>query len=52
MLLAILLGNTLYFLVAPHLPGELTHDIFRVDVGLFFDFGICAGLYVLIRKMV
>ena len=51
MLLAILLGNTLYFLAAPHLPSELTHDIFRVDAGLFFDLGICAGLYALIRKI-
>lgn len=52
MLLAILLGNIAYLLIAPHLSSELEHHIFRVDVGLLFDFAICAGLYVLIRKMV
>jgi len=51
MLLAILLGNVIYVLIAPHLPNALAHDIFQLDAGLLFDFGICAGLYFLIRKV-
>ena len=51
MLLAILLGNVIYLLIAPLLPNALGHDIFQLDAGLLFDFGICAGLYFLIRKV-
>ncbi len=51
MLLAILLGNVIYLLIAPLLPNALAHDIFQLDAGLLFDFGICAGLYFLIRKV-
>jgi len=51
MLLAILLGNVIYLLIARLLPNALAHDIFRLDAGLLFDFGICAGLYFLIRRV-
>jgi len=51
MLLAILLGNVIYLLIAPLLPNALAHNIFQLDAGLLFDFGICAGLYLLIRKV-
>lgn len=50
MLLAILLGNVIYLLIAPLMPNAFAHDIFQLDAGLLFDFGICAGLYFLIRK--
>jgi len=51
MLLAILLGNVIYLLIAPLLPNALADNIFQLDAGLLFDFGICAGLYLLIRKV-
>ena len=50
MLLAILLGNVIYFLAEPILPDSLTHDLYRVDAGLLLDFAICAGIYMLIWK--
>ena len=37
MLLAILLGNLVYFLIAPFLPDALTHNIFQLDAGLLLD---------------
>lgn len=49
-LLAILLGNLVYFLVAGHLPLP-QHRLFQVDAGLLVDFLICLGLYALIRKV-
>ena len=52
MLLATFLENLVYFLIAPLLPDAFAHDIFRIDAGLFVDLGICAGLYLLIRKLV
>jgi hypothetical protein len=51
MLLAVLLGNLIYFLILPQLPDELRHHIFRVDVGLILDMATCAIIYVLIRKV-
>ena len=51
MLLAILLGNLIYLAVRPYLPEVMTHKVFRIDAGLFLDMALCAGLYVLIRKL-
>ena len=50
MLIAILLGNLIYFSAEPYLPKTLEHDLYKVDTGLIVDFAICAGLYRLIRK--
>ena len=52
MRLAILLGNVIYFLVVPHLPNVLGHDIFRVDGGLFFDLAMCGMVYAAISKVI
>ena len=49
MLLAVLLGNVIYFLIAPGLPDSLAHHTFRIDVGLFVDMAICAVVYLVIR---
>ncbi|MGA9509050.1 MAG: hypothetical protein WBV55_10555 [Candidatus Sulfotelmatobacter sp.] len=49
-LLAILLGNLVYFLLAGHLPLP-QHRLFQVDAGLLVDFLICLALYALIRKV-
>ena len=50
MLLAILLGNLIYFAADPWLPDAVQHNLYRLDAGLILDFGICAGIYVLLRK--
>ena len=52
MLLAVLIGNVAYFLLAPHLPDALTHNTFRIDAGLFVDMAICVAVYLVIRKIV
>jgi hypothetical protein len=44
-LLAVLLGNLVYFALMPHLPWELRHRPDRIDVGLLVDFVVCAILY-------
>ena len=49
MLLAVLLGNLVYFAAYPEFPAALKHNLYRVDAGLAVDFGICVGLYLLLR---
>jgi hypothetical protein len=49
-LLAILLGNLVYFLLAGHLPLP-QHRLFQVDAGLLIDFLICLALYAVIRRI-
>jgi hypothetical protein len=51
MLLAILLGNLVYWILYPHLPPSLVHSAFRIDAGLLLDFAICAVVYVGIKKI-
>ena len=48
-LLASVLGNLAYFLLAAHrlLPR---HRPFQMDAGLLLDFFICLAFYALIRK--
>ena len=50
MLLAVLLGNLIYFAIEPRLPDVARHDTYKVDAGLVLDFGICLGIYLLLRK--
>ena len=53
--LAVLVGNIIYFGIAPYLPQELQHQLFRPDAGLVLDFLICAvvfGIIRLVRKKV
>ena len=48
-LIAILAGNAIYFaVVLPAMPG-LSHEPFRLDLGLFVDFAICVLVYAAIR---
>jgi hypothetical protein len=47
-LLAIVLGNLAYFLLAAHLPLP-RHRPFQVDAGLLLDFFICLAFYIFIR---
>jgi len=49
-LVAVLLGNAIYFWsLVPHLPHSLRHQAFKYDWGLAVDFGVCVGVFGLIR---
>jgi hypothetical protein len=49
-LLAILLGNVVYFVTLPILPPLLVHHLYKLDAGVIFDLAICAGIYLLLRR--
>lgn len=48
-LLAILLGNVVYFLLYPSLPALARHRPYHVDLGMVIDFSLCLVTYGLIR---
>jgi hypothetical protein len=48
-LLAIVLGNVVYFLLLPSLPPAARHHPFHVDLGSAVDFWFCLVVYGLIR---
>jgi hypothetical protein len=48
-LMAILLGNLIYFSIQPYLPQAARHQLYKIDLGLLIDFVICVGCYALIR---
>jgi hypothetical protein len=39
--IAVVLGNTVYFLLMPHLPPAARHDPKRLDLGVIVDFWFC-----------
>lgn len=49
-LLAIILGNVVYFVLIPQLPPAARHHPFHVDLGLVLDFWFCLVAYGLIRS--
>jgi len=49
MLLAIVLGNVVYFILKPSLPAVAQHRIFQPDLGMLVDFWFCLVAYGLIR---
>ena len=50
-LLAIVVGNVLYFLLLPSLPPAARHHPFHVDLGSLVDFWFCLVVYGLIRTV-
>lgn len=48
-LFAIILGNVVYFLLAPSLPPIARHHPLHIDLGMLLDFWICLVAYGLIR---
>jgi len=48
-LLAIILGNVVYFVLIPSLPSAARHRPFHLDLGLILDFWFCLVAYGLIR---
>lgn len=49
-LLAIILGNLIYFVLAPHLPLIARHRPFHIDLGMVIDFWFCLVIYGLFRS--
>ncbi len=45
-MLAVLLGNIVYFLLLPQLPAVLRHQPMRIDAGLGLDFFLCLVLWL------
>ncbi len=50
-LLAIILGNVMYFALLPSLPLVARHRPFRVDLGMVIDFWMCLVIYGLFRTV-
>jgi hypothetical protein len=50
-LVAVILGNAVYFLVLPHLPNGAYHAPLRIDPGLVVDFLLCAVAFGLIKAL-
>ena len=48
-LVAIVLGNVVYFLLLPSLPPAARHRPFQLDLGMVLDFWFCLVAYGLIR---
>jgi hypothetical protein len=48
-LLAIILGNVVYFALVPSLPPVARHRPFQLDLGTLVDFFFCVVVYGLIR---
>jgi hypothetical protein len=48
-LLAIILGNVVYFILIPSLPPAARHRPFHLDLGMILDFWLCLVAYGLIR---
>lgn len=48
-LLAIILGNVVYFVLIPSLPSAARHRPLHLDLGLILDFWFCLVAYGLIR---
>jgi hypothetical protein len=48
-LLAVLAGNAIYYLLAPHLPGVWRHGRFVEDWGLVVDFVICTVIFIAVK---
>jgi hypothetical protein len=44
-LAAVLIGNAIYFSLAPHLPAAARHQPFRVDLGILVDLWFCLVVY-------
>ena len=50
-LLAIILGNVVYFALVPSLPPAARHHPFHLDLGTLLDFFFCVVVYGLIRTV-
>ncbi len=46
---AVVLGNIVYFILAPSLPSMARHRPLHLDLGMLIDFWFCLVAYGLIR---
>jgi len=49
-LLAIVLGNGLYFSLAPYFPLPAQHRPYHIDLGLVVDFWFCLLVYGMLES--
>ncbi|HEV8524459.1 MAG TPA: hypothetical protein VGQ71_08160 [Terriglobales bacterium] len=47
-LLAVILGDVLYFSVLPYLPPVVRHQRFQIDLGLLVDASFCLIAYAIL----
>ena len=50
-MIAIVMGNLIYFVLAPHLPPAAQHHPYHADLGLFVDLWFCVAFYGLIELL-
>lgn len=50
-LIAIVVGNVIYFSVEPHLPPVIQHRPYHADLGMFVDLWVCVVIYGLIELL-
>jgi len=50
-LIAVVVGNAIYFLLMPYMPLRARHTTFRFDFGLVVDFWICLVIYGLLALL-
>lgn len=50
-LIAVLVGNAIYYSVERYLPPRGQHQLYQIDWGLAVDFWICVICYVLVRMI-
>lgn len=50
-LVAIVLGNLIYFGLAPQLPPAARHHPYHADIGLFVDLWFCVAVYGLVELL-
>jgi hypothetical protein len=48
-LIAVVVGNAIYFSVQRFLPPKAQHQPFQIDWGLAVDFWICVACYGIVR---
>jgi hypothetical protein len=48
-LIAVVVGNAIYFLLMPRMPRLARHTTFKFDLGLVVDFWICLVIYGLLE---
>ena len=50
-LVAVVVGNAIYYLLMPHLPGVARHRLFKEDWGLLVDFLICSAIFAGVKYL-
>ena len=51
-LIAIVVGNAIYFILVPHLPPAARHHPYHADLGLFVDLWFCVAIYGVIELLI